>query len=129
MTNNKLTIIYFAHAYRDYNSQYEANCFQNIHAWAHSQSREPYILIDPKSIRMPPRTWMDPEDFKDKMKEDMHNIFYHLIDISDILIAAKMQQYGAYSICVKAEMSYAKLKNKEVIELDSIPPSKPIFEF
>lgn len=114
-----IKIIYFAHAYKDYDTDYEYQCYQKIHNWCESNGIKAYYIINPGDVEMEEIHGLSNSEFQEKLKKDMEEIFFPLIDLADIIIIAKASR-GMTTDGVNAEKEYSIQKGKEVVYLDDI---------
>ena len=130
-----ITKIYFAHSYSDYDTEYEHDCIKTIKLWCRKNGIKKYWLINPKDVCIDDIDveYKNIEKLTKKLKKDI-KIFYGIIDYCDILVAAKKcnakinEDLNYYSICVKAEIKYAKKKNIKVYDISELK-SNSIFDF
>jgi len=103
--------IYFAHAKRDYNSNFETEVISVI------KNNIGKNIINPKNIEIDNDVSIDNyRMFMDELK----NYFYPIIKKCNILVAVPYSKTGRYSSAVKKEIEFAKENNIKVIHFETI---------
>lgn len=112
----RIKIIYYAH-YHKLGDVEKIEDKKKIHKWCSNCSYD-YLIIDPSDVCLKKVSGLRKGAWMGKFEMDMEEVFFPLIDMSDIVIFSNKEEEKA--VGVRKELEHGYVKGKTVISVDSL---------